>query len=356
MTTASVHKTALYEVHQAAKAKLVNFSGFMLPVWYSSLKEEHQAVRNHAGIFDISHMGLLKISGQGDHAFVQQFFCNNLTKTAGGKMVYGMVLNQSGHILDDVMVGQLPGLDNGYLMVVNASNKSKIQQWILGSLLPGGISVEDLNQEFGFVAVQGPQAARLLDEALGTTLSDNPRFSLRSFSAFDCDGFALRTGYTGEDGFELIYPVSQLSRLWEACLHVGIVPCGLAARDTLRLEAGLPLYGQELREDMTPYMTRYRWAVDLSVPFIGRDALQTLATQTPPYVTVGLELQDRLIARSHYPILEGGEVTSGTLSPSLDRSIAMALVKPEYADLGSTVTVQIRDKQVHAKVVPIPFK
>lgn len=345
-------KTPLFEQHQAAKAKLVDFSGYMLPVWYTSLKDEHAAVRNSAGLFDISHMGLLHLSGDAVAAFVQTLFCNNLEKTAGGKMVYGMFLNAEGCILDDVMVGEL---SDGFLVVVNASNKHKIMRWISDQMTPG-ISMVDLNATNGFLAIQGPQASALLDRVLGVDVSANPRFSVRPFSALGGQGLALRTGYTGEDGFELVFPSELLPTLWKACLDAGIKPCGLACRDTLRLEAGLPLYGQELREDMTPLMTRYPWVLDFSKDFIGRDAVYAKRDQAQSLVTVGLELQERLIARSHYPILEGGEVTSGTLSPTLDKSIAMALVPPAYQDLGSQVTVQIRDKQVIARVVPVPFK
>ncbi len=352
MSQTATLTTALYDTHVGMKGKMVPFGGYLLPVWFTSLKDEHLAVRNSAGIFDISHMGLLHLSGPQVGIFIQTLFCNDLRKTQGGKMVYGMVLNGQGGILDDVMVGEV---SDGFLMVVNASNKAKIQAWI-ASHNPGTVLVKDLNEDFGFVAVQGPQAVAKLDSILDTQLRDNPRFSVRAFSALGQQGLALRTGYTGEDGFELIFPKEQLTALWKACVTGGIQPCGLAARDTLRLEVGLPLYGQELREDLTPLMTRYQWVVKWDQPFIGREALLVRKDNAQTWATVGLEMQERVIARSHYEIQEGGEVTSGTLSPSLDKPVAMALVKPEFSSLGQVVHVKIRDVFYPAKVVEVPFK
>ncbi len=352
MSQTTMLTTPLYQTHQDMKAKLVPFGGYWLPVWFTSLKEEHLAVRQDVGIFDISHMGVLQLSGPEVMAFTQRLFCNDVRKTAGGKMVYGMILNEQGGILDDVMVGEL-GED--VLMVVNAANKSKILAWIAAHN-PGSIAVKDLNETFGFVAIQGPYAVSKLESALGIPLSQNPRFSVREFTALGGTGLALRTGYTGEDGFELVFPAEKMAEVWRACVNAGIRPCGLAARDTLRLEAGLPLYGLELREDLTPLMTRYQWVIKWECDFIGREALLVQKDKPQTWVTVGLAMQDRMIARSHYAIREGGEVTSGTLSPSLDKPIAMALVKPEFSALGSVVHVEIRGAFYPATIVEVPFK
>lgn len=347
--------TALYENHVQRKAKLTPFGGYTLPVWFSSLKDEHTAVRTSAGCFDISHMGLLDVSGENCHDFLQTLVCNNVDKTKNGKMVYAMMLNENGGILDDIMMGECPKNPGRFLIVVNASNKEKIMSWI-NSKKPDSVTLKDMNKTRSFIAVQGPKAAEILDFVFNADLSAQPRFSLRHITLNGISASALRTGYTGEDGFELIVPHEHVSKIWDACLSGGITPCGLAARDTLRLEAGLPLYGQELSETITPLMTRYPWVIAWDKDFIGKQALVNQKSQEKDWVTVGIEMQERIIPRSHYPIQEGGEVTSGTLSPTLDKPIAMALVKPQFAEQGSIVHVSIRQTLYPATVVPIPFK
>lgn len=343
--------TPLYENHVKRKGKMVPFGGYLLPVWFSSLKEEHAAVRQHAGIFDISHMGILSLSGPEAFSFLQWVSCNNLEKCRSGKMVYSMLLNEAGCILDDIMVG---GYDNQFLMVVNASNKAKILAW-LNSKKPTTVTIEDLAPAHGFIAVQGPKAVGIV-EATCPTGPIPPRFSLFKLTLNGHPCLALRTGYTGEDGLELIVPAAGLSSLWDQLIAAGITPCGLGARDTLRLEAGLPLYGQELSESITPLMTRYAWVVKWDKDFIGKAALLTQKESPLPQVTVGLEMTERIIPRSHYPLIEGGEITSGTLSPSLDKPIAMALISPRYAAIGTEVHVEIRGVGHKARVVEVPFK
>jgi aminomethyltransferase len=345
-----VLKTPLFSQHLSLGARMIDFAGYKLPAWYTTMKDEHLAVRQSAGIFDISHMGLLRLSGPTIAGDVQRLICTDVSKTQQGIMVYGMILNHVGFILDDVMVGLL---GDDYLLVVNASNTHKILDWIAKELPT--IQVEDLNTAAGFLAIQGPQAARLIDHALGTTLSQATRFSLTQVIINGTTCIALRTGYTGEDGFELIIPIPFIGAVWDKLLAVGIIPCGLACRDTLRIEAGLPLYGQELNETLTPYDTRYKWIVKLDKDFIGRDALVTYSTQPRLHVTVGLQLEDKLIARPHYEIEEGGEITSGTLSPCSGHSIALALVPACNSALGTEMHIHIRDKACKAHVVPLPF-
>ncbi len=352
MTTSSevVLKTPLFEQHVALGARMIDFAGYKLPAWYTTMKDEHLAVRQQSGVFDISHMGLLRLSGPMIDTYVQRLICTEASKTERGIMVYGMILTHDGFILDDVMIGRL---GDDYLLVVNASNKDKIQHWIRTELPQ--IQVEDMNLDAGFVAVQGPKAATLIDQALALQLSSAPRFSLTQVMINHTSCIALRTGYTGEDGFELIIPKTIISTVWTQLLSVGVTPCGLACRDTLRIEAGLPLYGQELNDTLTPYDTRYRWIVKLDKDFIGRDALLALSTQPRRHVTVGLRLDEKIIARPHYTIEEGGEVTSGTLSPCLDQSIALALVPEAASEIGTTVHVHIRGKAMVAHVVALPF-
>lgn len=343
-------ETALYANHQRRNGKIISFGGFSLPVWFSSIKEEHDAVRNNCGAFDISHMGLLRISGEESQEFLQTITCNDVEKSLNGKMVYSMVLDQNGGILDDIMFGYHA---DEFYVVVNASNKEKIVNW-MERYRPDSVAVEDLNLSHSFIAIQGPKAVETLSSIFHHDFSGHSRFSIQKTTLLNVPVYACRTGYTGEDGFELIIPHQSVEKLWDVILDAGVKPCGLGARDTLRMEMALPLYGQEFNESIHPFMTRYPWVVKMDKAFIGRDALVILKEE-PALATVGLQMIDRAIPRSHYPILEGGEITSGTLSPTLDRPIAMALVKPEYAELGAEVTVDIRGKHHKAIVIELPF-
>jgi len=341
-------KTPLYDTHLSSGAKMTNFGGFSLPIWFSSLKEEHLAVRHGAGVFDISHMGLFYISGEGAYAFLLRLSSNNIGLSKTGKMVYSMMLNEAGFILDDIMVG---GYKEGFLLVVNASNKAKIFDWMMG-YKPEGVSMQDLNKDHGFIAVQGPDAVQKVCALLSISIDEIGRFGVKELSYKGQFIGVLRTGYTGEDGFELMLPTALVVETWIALVTAGVVPCGLAARDTLRIEAGLPLYGQELSEKITPLMTRYNWVVKFDHEFIGSQALQV---STPTLKTVGIELSETLIARPHYPIQGGGEVTSGTLLPESNRSVAMAIVPLNKTSIGDVVYVDIRGKQIEARVVTLPF-
>ena len=346
----SIQKTSLHDLHEKLGAKLIPFAGFSMPVWYSSLKEEHLSVRNSAGCFDISHMGVLKVSGESAYDLLQQLFTNDLNKCRPSKMVYGFMLNEAGMILDDVMIG---GYHHNFLVIVNASNKEKIVRWIIAHKKEE-TKIEDLNKEHSFIAVQGPESLSKLDHLFHLTLSECSRFGVSDININGESIIALKTGYTGEDGVELIIPNHRVKEIFEALVNHTILPCGLGARDTLRLEKGLPLYGQELSEEIHPYMTRYQWAVKWETDFIGKDALITLK-EAPSLVTVGLELPDKMIPRPHFEIEEGGEITSGTLSPSLNKPIALALVKPECSKIGSVVHVKVRNKVAKATVVSVPF-
>ncbi|RAP38840.1 glycine cleavage system aminomethyltransferase GcvT [Candidatus Marinamargulisbacteria bacterium SCGC AAA071-K20] len=350
IVSAEIKKTSLFNTHQDLGGKLVPFAGFEMPVWYSSLKEEHLAVRTASGCFDISHMGVLKLSGNSAPDLLQNLFTNDLNRCVPSKMVYGFVLNEEGMILDDVMIG---GYEGDFLVIVNASNKTKLIDWIT-SHKQDDVSLEDLNRDNGFIAVQGPEAVSKLEIIFNLELSQIQRFGTATVEINGNTVIALRTGYTGEDGFELVIPEAEIGTVFKALVDNGVTPCGLAARDTLRLEKGLPLYGQELSESIHPYMTRYKWAVKLDTKFIGKDALLKLK-ENPALATVGLELPEKMIPRPHFEIEEGGEVTSGTLSPSLNKPIALAMVKPEYAELGKKVTVKIRNKTAVATVVEVPF-
>jgi len=348
----SVKNTALYNNHKNRGAKCVDFAGHNLPVWFSSLKEEHKAVREKCGVFDISHMALFFIHGDRTAEFLQRINSNDLEKSKSGKMVYSMVLNENGGILDDVMFGPL---DTGYLLVANAANKDKIHNW-LNIHKPEGIEIDYLNDDFAFIAVQGPKAIDIIDHALDLNTKDHKRFSIYQDDILGYDGVVLRTGYTGENGAELAVPNDIANEVWDRLIAAGATPCGLAARDSLRIEAGLPLYGFELSEEITPLRTRYEWVLAMDTDFIGKDAiLKGKENGESDWTTVGIEMLERQIPRAHYPVKEGGEVTSGTLSPLTGKAIGMAMVPKSVAENNTQLHIEIRGKEYAAKIVDIPF-
>lgn len=334
-------KTVLYESQAEQGAKMISFGGWQMPGWYSSMKDEHLAVRNGVGMFDISHMGLLALTGE----TVQSLVCNVI---ASNKMTYAMVLNHDGGILDDVMVCRR---ESDYLMVVNASNKDKIMAWIKQETPHVGIT--DLNDTYAFIAVQGPRAIETLTQI--PSVGGIPRFGYVSAQFDHIPIHVLRTGYTGEDGVELMVPLESAVSVWNTLLASGVSPCGLASRDTLRIEAGLPLYGQELSEKWTPRDTRYSWVVKGDHDFIGKAALDKPSV----YRTLGLALDSPVIARPHYAVCDGagtriGEITSGTRLPETNASIAMAMIRQD-ADT-TDLSVLVRKNTVAATVVSLPFK
>jgi len=344
-------KTFLYDAHVAHGGKMVPFEGYTLPVWFSSIKDEHLAVRKSAGLFDISYMGVLRVSGRQSFSFLQRVFSNDVQKTHAHKMVYCMILNEDGMILDDVMVGLLS--EDEYLLVVNASNKQKICAWLTQHMVPD-VSVEDLGEEYGFIAVQGPQALDKLG-CLGSEVTESSPFQVFSHTIMGAKAIVSRTGYTGETGCELILHRSVIMQVWQQLIDQGCALCGLGARDSLRIEAGLPLYGHELSETIHPLITRYPWAVCWKKEFIGKQALMLKKQHAPEVVSVGFVLDERVIPRQGYKIVEGGYVSSGTLSPYLDKPIGLGFVAPDFAAPGSAIHVEIRGKQYSARVVSLPF-
>ena len=351
MTSASI-TTRLHDLHLSLGAKLIDFSGYRLPVWYRSAKEEHIAVRTSCGLFDISHMGVIRLTGPMVSTLLETITCTATVKAKRHIMTYSMILNESAGILDDVMMGQVS--EDEWLLVVNASNKHKILSWI-STHNTMGVGVTLLEPTHSFIAIQGPQAATILDQTLHGEWSKSKRFSVSSASFLGHDGYILRTGYTGEDGFELVVPNEVAPDIFSQCVQNGAIPCGLAARDSLRIEAGLPLYGQELSETLTPLNTRYPWIIDWTGHYIGHNTLISQRDSAPPMGMVGLRCEGNLIPRTGYSILEGGTITSGTLPPNSDHSIALALVPPHLQATGTLLTIQIRGHVMTATVVPLPF-
>ena len=348
--TKVLEKTALYNAYQKHGARCIEFAGYQMPAWFSSMKEEHLAVRKAAGIFDISHMGIFHISGAGSDAFMQRLSTNSVSKALQSKMIYSMFLNESGMILDDVMFGKF---QDTWHLIVNGSNKEKISNW-MNTHKPNDVEINYKNPTHSLIAVQGPNAATILDKLLDSPVSSVGRFNITSTTFNAIDVLACRTGYTGEDGYELMIEHSEVEALFDSLIQNGVTPCGLAARDTLRIEFGLPLYGQELSEEIHPLMTRYKWVVKFDEDFIGKDALLKLKEQAG-LQAVGIELEEPLIARPKYKITQGGYVSSGTLSPISQKSIALAFVPKEFAEIGTQLDVEIRKKKVSANVVKVPF-
>jgi aminomethyltransferase len=351
----SLH-TPLSDWHQEHGGRMVDFAGWNMPVQYSSIVDEHVATRNAIGMFDISHMGRL-------HRLVTR----RIVGLKPGGIRYGLVTNAQGGILDDVLVYHLQRKDghSQYMMVVNASNREKILGWIDQQLPEGDqVTVIDRTMDTAMIAVQGPKAIELLGPLVEADVAAMKYYTGAFSTVCGVDAAVSRTGYTGEDGCELIVPGGTAVKLWLALLkhgrEFGILPAGLGARDTLRLEAGMPLYGHELSEQLNPIQAGLGFAVQVKDrDFNGRDAMVAAKADSTQPRRVGLKLAGRRAAREHYAVLHGdqnvGEVTSGTFSPTLGYPIAMAYVAPECTEVGTSLTVDIRGRATPAEVVALPF-
>ena len=347
-------RTALYDWHVARHARMVPFAGYAMPVQYSGVVEEHRAVRTHAGLFDISHMARLSFGGTNATAFLDHVFTNSVAGMKLDQVRYGLLLNDAGFVLDDVLVYRWP---YGYSMVVNASNRGKIVAWLTAKAAAFDVRLGDETDATAMLAVQGPAAVGLtagMFDLDATTLKNyyaTPTFYCRNGCVVS------RTGYTGEDGLEIIVPNELAASLAEELVARGAKPCGLGSRDTLRLEAAMPLYGHELTEAIDPLTAGLGWAVKLDKgDFIGRDALKAM---TRTRTRVGLELDGKRAAREGCAVLAGGEVvgavTSGSYGPFVEKSIAMATVPVALAAPGTPLTVDIRGTPTPARVVSLPF-
>jgi aminomethyltransferase len=350
-------RTPLYDWHVAHGARMVDFGGWDMPIQYTTITEEHVAVRTAAGVFDVSHMGRLSFGGAGALDLIQWVFTNDAAAMKDGQARYGLICNERGGVRDDVLVYRWP---YGWAMVVNASNREKIVAWIEAHRAGRDVQMVDQTLTTAMVAVQGPRAVELcrgLVEADAAQL----KYYYAAPTRYRGKGCVVsRTGYTGEDGFEFLVAADQAVTLWEELLARGARPCGLGARDTLRLEAAMPLYGHELSEEIDPLQAGLAWAVKLTKgDFLGRDALLRRKDDPTLRRRVGLELEGKRIAREGAAVLRGGsavgQVTSGTFAPTLERAIAMAYVDPALATVGTACEVDIRGKAAPARVVPLPF-
>jgi aminomethyltransferase len=362
--TTSLKRTPLYDQHVALGARLVEFGGWEMPVQYAGILEEHRAVRERAGLFDVSHMGEFRVEGAGALDFLQGLVPNDVARLADNQALYSQICNERGGTLDDLLIYHLD--EHRYLVVVNASTKDKDWAWFsVHAVGRAHLTLADASDEMGLIALQGPRAQEILHTLTSEPLAEIAYYHCAPGNVADIDCLISRTGYTGEDGFELYCAAAQTPRLWDAVLEAGkpfgLMPAGLGARDTLRLEAGYCLYGHELSEDVTPLEAGLGWTVKLNkgADFIGRAALEAEKQGGLPRKLVGLELRDRGVPREHYPILRDsvriGEVTSGTLCPTLGRACAMGYIPPDAAQPGTALAVEIRGKPVPVEVVPLPF-
>jgi aminomethyltransferase len=350
---------------------MVPFAGWEMAVQFAGLVAEHQAVRSCCGVFDISHMGVVTLRGDGPKDALQALVPTDLFRIGPGEACYTVLLNAAGGIRDDLIVydrGQRDGQAE-LLLVINAACADADIAWLRSQLEPAGITITDRKGDGVLLALQGPEAINRLEALSGASLSGLPRFGHRDLSlngtaqgaAAGAQAFVGRTGYTGEDGCELLLDRAAGLALWQQLLGEGVTPCGLGARDTLRLEAAMHLYGQEMDASTTPLEAGLGWLVHLEMPkpFIGREVLERQTAEGVGKRLVGLKLQGRAIARHGYPVLLNdqvvGEVTSGTWSPSLGEAIALAYVPPAAAKLGTELAVQIRGKSEPAVVVKRPF-
>jgi aminomethyltransferase len=350
-------RTALYDWHVAHGARMVDFAGWDMPVQYTTITDEHHAVRTGAGVFDISHMGRLSFGGPDALALIQKINTNNAATMKDGQVRYSLVCNDQGGIKDDVLVYRWP---YGYAMVVNAGNRLKIVEWIDGNVGALNVKMDDQTVSTCMVAVQGPKAIELV---AGLTETDAGKLAYYYAAPTRCLGqncVISRTGYTGEDGIELMIGNAHGVALWEELVRRGAKPCGLGCRDSLRLEAAMPLYGHELSEDIDPFQAGLAWAVKLDKgDFRGKEALLRRQNDPMSRHRVGLEMKGKRIAREGAIIKSAGKtigaVTSGTPSPTLGKPIGMAYVDPAYQKVGTPLTVDIRGNDEDAMVAAMPF-
>jgi aminomethyltransferase len=362
VSDAQLKRTALNDAHRRLGAKMIDFGGWDLPVTYAGTIDEHLAVRTAAGLFDVSHMGELEVRGPQALALVQHVTSNDAAKLQIGQAQYAPLTTPQGTFVDDLLVHKLS--DEHYFLCVNATNTDKDFQWILAHAKGFEAEVENTSSQYTQIALQGPRAVEILQPFVNVDLSALKYYWFANGTVDGVPGIIARTGYTGEDGFELYIDPTASEQVWNKLLDAGqstgIQPCGLAARNTLRLEARMALYGNDIDETTTVYEADLGWTVKLNKgEFIGRDALARQKEQGITRKLVGFELLERGIAREHYPILIDGQpvshVTSGSPAPFLKKNIGLAYLPLSHTAIGSQFSVDVRGKLVTAQVVPTPF-
>jgi aminomethyltransferase len=361
--TDEAHHSPLHERHQALGARMIEFGGWLMPVQYSGILDEHRAVRERAGVFDLSHMGELIVEGSESGTGLAHALVSNPPALTPGRAHYSLICTPEGGILDDLIVYRLA--DERFMVVANAANAGTVSDALAERLDDRRAILDDESLATALVAIQGPLSADVLGPLTDLDLSTIRYYGITDGHVAGVAARVARTGYTGEDGFEIFVDSADGGAVWDALLDAGrdrgVLPCGLGARDTLRLEAGMALYGNELDRDTNPYEARLGRVVKLDKPddFVGRAALERLAEADRERLLVGLSVRDRAIARHGYPVFADGRrtgtVTSGTQSPTLGHPIAMAYVAPADAEPGTILAAEIRGARVPAEVVSLPF-
>jgi aminomethyltransferase len=361
-SSGSLKRTPLFDVESELGGKMVDFGGWELPVQYSSILEEHQAVRERAGLFDVSHMGEITVTGNHALEFLQKLTCNDVSKLEDGRIHYNGLLYPNGGFVDDILIYRNGAKD--YFVVVNASNADKDFEYMREAAKEFDVDVKNVSENYAQIAIQGPKAEAILQPLTDVDLASMKYYRFGKGKVEGVDAIVSRTGYTGEDGFEVYVAPAEASkifrRLLEAGKEFGILPAGLGARDTLRLEAKMALYGNDIDDATTPLEADLGWIVKLDKgDFLGRDVLDRERADGLPKKLVGFEMVDRGIARHGYPVVENGKeigiVTSGTHSPTLKKAIGLAYVPPEKAEIGNELSILIRGKETKARIVPTPF-
>ena len=359
----TLKRTPLFDVYAKSNGKTIDFGGWELPVQFSSIMSEHDAVRNGVGLFDVSHMGEIVVEGSNALPFLQKTMSNDLSRLNINGCQYNIMCYEDGNVVDDLVIYRLE--EEKYLLVVNASNTDKDFDWLKEQLFEG-VSITNVSSEFAQLALQGPKAEQVLQKLTTTNLQDIKFFKfLPDVDVAGVKCIVSRTGYTGEDGFEIYMDSDKGAYIWEKLLEVGapegILPCGLGARDTLRFEACLPLYGQEISETISPLEANLGFAVkvDKETAFIGQQVLKAQKEKGLSRKIVGIEMIDKGIPRHGYKVYvndeEIGEVTTGTQSPTLKKNIGLALLNVAYAQIDQEVEVEIRNKRLKARVIATPF-
>ena len=357
-------QTSLYEKHIQLGAKIIDFGGWAMPVQYSSVIEEHRSTRQAAGLFDICHMGEIDVKGPGAFDFLQLIMSRNLEGQQIGSMKLSVMTTEQGGILDDLTIYLIS--ENVYRLVTNAGSKDKNLTWMLNVRDERGftdVEIIDMTDAIGKVDIQGPQSQAILQPLVPDGLSPLKYYYFRETTIADIPVLISRSGYTGEDGFEIYSDADRIGDIWDTLFAAGaehgLKPVGLGARDTLRLECGYMLYGNDMNETTTPLEVTYGWISNLEKDFIGRDALKKQKETGLTRKLIGFEMQDRGIARHGYKVFkdgrEVGEVTSGTFAPTVNKAIGMAFVPFSLKEPGTEIEIQIRSKLSKAKIVPLPF-
>lgn len=361
--TSALRSTALTDLHIALGAKMVPFAGYNMPVLYNNLIQEHLAVRNSVGVFDVSHMGEFLVEGPKAYDLIEYVTSNDVSALTDGRVQYSCLPNDKGGIVDDLLVYRYNA--EKYMLVVNASNIDKDFSWISKHNENYGAKLTNMSDDYSLLAIQGPNAEKAIQKLTQTDLSQIPYYHFTEGSvAGIADIIISNTGYTGAGGFELYVKNNDAKKLWDAVFEAGaefdIKPIGLGARDTLRLEKGFCLYGNDIDDTTSPIEAGLGWITKFNHPFVNDQFHKAIKENKPTKKLVGFELVDKGIPRQHYPICDAsgaaiGEVTSGTMSPSLNKPIGMGYVKSEHAAAGSEIFVEIRGKLIKAVVTKIPF-